>query len=62
MRSSIIGIDQQDICIVLSRLDAIGHYPYRLPIFKIVEVVVIMELCLDMMVRLMSVYVLNNTP
>ena len=45
-----------------TRPDAIGQHCYLFLILKIFEAVVIMELCLDMVVRLVSVYVLNNAP
>ena len=61
-RSSSIRIDLQDSRIILSRLDAICQNRYLFPILKIVEAMVIVELCLDMVVRLVSVYVLNNPP
>ena len=47
---------------MFSRFDAVCEHRHIFPILKIVESMVIVELCLGMMVLLVSVYVLDNPP
>ena len=61
-RSSSIGIDRQDSSITLSRIDDIGQHRYLSLILKIIEAVVIMEIRLDMVMRLVGIDILNNPP
>ena len=61
-RSRSIGINQQDSRIILSRLDAIGQHCYLFLILKVIETVVIVEICLDMVMRLVGIDILKNPP
>ena len=61
-RSSSILIDRQDSRIILSRLDAIGQHHYLFLILKVIETEVIMDIRLDMVMRLVGIYILNNLP
>ena len=45
---------------MLSFLDAIGQHRYLFLILKVIETVVIMEIRLDMVMRLVSIDILNN--
>ena len=60
--SSSIGIDRQDSHIILYHFDAIGQNHYLFPILKIVETVVIMEIRLNMVMRIVGIDILNNPP
>ena len=61
-RSSSISIDRQYSRIILSRLDAIGQHRYLFPILKVIETVVIMEIRLEMAMRIVGIDILNKPP
>ena len=57
-----MGIDRQDNRTIFYRFDAVYEHRHLFPILKIVEAVVIVELCLDMVVLLVRDYVIDNPP